>query len=123
MRIQRVLLGELVIDGESPIELRAELPSAEVREKAAVLKDRLAYLLDTRFRPADPEPFPLHDLTVEDVAGLLHCSCRIVLQMVKRGKLHPFSDENGEPYFQREEVALVAHLPLGHGLSRIVPRN
>ena len=59
MRTRWVLLGELVIDTEPPIELRAELASTEAGKKAAVLKDRLAYLLDTRFRPADPEPLKL----------------------------------------------------------------
>ena len=51
--------GELVIDTEPPIELRAELASTEAGKKAAVLKDRLAYLLDTRFRPAIPNRLKL----------------------------------------------------------------
>jgi hypothetical protein len=122
MRTQRVVLGELVIDGKSPIELRAELPSAKARENTGVLKDKLAYLLDTRFRPSDPEPLPRPGLTVEDVAALLHCRCRTVLRMIKQGQLHPFTDDD-ELYFDREEVARIAHIPLDHGLSRPVPRN
>jgi len=123
MRTQRVLLGELVIDREPPIELRAELSCADAGEKAAVLKDRLAFLLDTRFRPAAPEPVARPGLTVEDVAASLHCRCRTVLQMIRRGKLHPISDEDGELYFDREEVAKIAHIPISPKLSRIVPRK
>ena len=87
MRTQEVLLGQLVIEREPPIELRAELPCVEAARKAAVLKDRLAYLLDTRFRPSDPEPRPLPGLTVQEVAELLHCRCKTVLRMIKRGEL------------------------------------
>jgi excisionase family DNA binding protein len=123
MRTRRVLLGELVIGSEPAIELRAELPCREASKKAAVLKDRLAYLLDTRFRPAEPEPPETPGLTVEEVAESLHCRCRTVLQMIRRGKLHPVSDEDGELYFDPAEVANVTHVPINSGLSRLVPRN
>lgn len=56
MRQQRVLLGELMIDREPPIQLHVELPSDEAAKKVAALKERLVFLLDTRFRPANPEP-------------------------------------------------------------------
>ncbi len=118
MRTQRVLLGQLVIDREPSIDLYAELPSAEARKKSAALKDRLAYLLDTRFRPAEPEPAPKLKLTVEDVAGALHCRCRTVLRMTKRGELHPVSDEDGELYFDPAEVESVKHVPISPTLSR-----
>jgi hypothetical protein len=123
MRTQWVLLGHLVIDREPPIDLGVELPVDKVVQKAATLKDRLAFLLDTRFRPSQPEPRPLPGLTVEDVASLLHCRCRTVLRMVKRGELHPISDEDSELYFDREEVANLAHLPLSDKLSRLIPRK
>jgi hypothetical protein len=122
MRTRRVSLGELVIDKEPPIELRAELPSVEAGKKAAVLKDRLAYLLDTRFRPADPEPPETPGLTVEEVAESLHCRFRTVSQMIRRGKLHPVTDA-GELYFDPSEVASVTHVPINSGLSRLVPRK
>ena len=120
MDTQKVLLGELVIDNEPPIELRADLPSGEVRKRTAALKDRLAYLLDTRFRPADPEPPRI--LTVEDVADLLHCRCRTVLRMIRRGDLHPRNGEDGELYFDRAEVERVQYLPLGGKLTRLITR-
>ncbi len=122
MRTQRVLLGQLVIERELPIDLFAEVPSSEASEKVAALKDRLAFLLDARFQPSDQLPPPRVAPTVEDVAELLHCRCRTVLRMVKQGQLHPLSDEDGELYFDREEVAKIAHVPLGPTVSRLVPK-
>ena len=120
MRTQQVILGEIVIDKE-PIELRAELPFSEVGKKTAVLKDRLAYLLDSRFRPANPEPPNAPGLTVEEAADSLHCRCRTVLGMIKRGELHPISDEDGELYLDRAEVESIRHVRLSRTPSRIVP--
>jgi len=124
MPSQKVLLGELVIDREPPIELYAELPTADTRKKCAALKDRLAFLLDTRFRPSGPEEGFLPGMTVEEVAETLHCRCMMVLRMVKRGQLHPVgeSDDN-EPYFDPAEVANIKPVPLGRILSRLIPRN
>lgn len=104
MRTQRVLLGEMLIEKEPPIELYVELPRSEVGKRSAAMKDRLAYLLDTRFRPANPVPAHKLKLTVEDVADLLHCRCRTVMRMVRRGELHPVSDEDSELYFDPAEV-------------------
>lgn len=122
MRTQRVLLGELVIDREPSIELYAELPLAQVRKQSAALKDKLIYLLDTRFRPAEP-PKSISSLTIEDVAGVLHCRCSNVIRMMKQGKLHPFSDEDGELYFDPIEVEGIRHIPISPTLSRLVARN
>lgn len=61
--------------------------------------------------------------TVADVAALLHCRCAAVLWMIKRGELHPISDEDGELYFDREEVAKLAHIPLSSTVSRLIPRK
>jgi hypothetical protein len=103
---QRILLGELVIDKDSPIELHVELPAAEARPRSAALKDRLAFLLDTRFRPASPVSLE-KPLSVVQVAELLRCRCLGVLRMIKQGKLHPVSDEDGELLFDPVEVANV----------------
>jgi hypothetical protein len=108
---------------EPPIQLRVELPCAEVGKKSAVLKDRLAYLLDTRFRPANAEPLQKPKLTVTNVAELLHCRCVTVLLMIKRGQLHPFNGDDDELYFDPEEVAGVRHVPLNRILSRLIPPN
>ena len=123
MRSQRVLLGELIIDKEPPIELYAELPSADAHKKCAALKDRLAYLLDTRFRPSAPTASPFPGMTVEEVAQELRCPCLTVLRLVRRGKLHPIhQNDDSEPYFDREEVADIKAARFAI-LSRLVPRN
>lgn len=119
---QAVLIGEIILSQEPRITLYAESPIPVSREGIAILKDKLVNLLDTRFRPAQPEPLPFPGLTVEEVAGLLRCRCLTVLKMVRQGKLFPISTEDGEMYFSREEVAKIAHIPIGQGLSRIVPR-
>jgi hypothetical protein len=121
MRTQRVLLGQLVIDRELPIDLFAEVPSSEASEAVASLKDRLAFLLDARFHPSDPLPPPRLGPTVEDVAEMLQCRCRTVLRMVRQGQHHPSADEDGELYFDRAEVARIVHVPLSPKLSRLVP--
>ncbi len=123
MRTQQVLLGELIIDDESRIEVRASVSSAELARKVAVLKDRLAYLLDTRFRPADVEPEKRYRLTVEEVAESLHCRCRTVLKLIRRGELHPIVDDDGELYFDPCQVAKVTHVGIRPKLSRLVPRK
>jgi hypothetical protein len=119
---QAVLIGEIILNQEPRISLYAETSIPLSREGIAVLKDKLVNLLDTRFQPSEPVTLPLPDLTVEDVASLLHCRCITVLKMVKQGKLFPVSSDDGEMYFSREEVAKIAHIPIGPGLSRIVPR-
>ena len=98
MRKQRVLLGALTIDNEPPIELQVELVFSEVRRKSAVLKDRLVYLLDTRFRPAMPEPRQSANFTIADVTDLFQCHRVTVLRMIRRGQLHPVGDGD-EMYF------------------------
>jgi hypothetical protein len=123
MRKRRLLLGQMVIDTETPIELFVELPIADTTEKAAVLKDRLACLLDTRFRPSNPEPLKPSRLIVEEVASLLSCHCRTVLWLVKRGDLHPTIGEDGELYFDRAEVANVSHVPSNNSVYRIFPKK
>jgi hypothetical protein len=119
---QAVLIGEIILNQEPRITLFAESSIPVSPEGIAVLKDKLANLLDTRFRPSEPEPLPLPGLTVEEVAALLHCRCLTVLKMVRQGKLFPVSTEDGEMYFDREKVEKIAHIPIGPKLSRIVPR-
>jgi hypothetical protein len=119
---QAVLIGEIILDQKPRVTLYAETQIPVSPEGIAVLKDKLVYLLDTRFEPAEPEPLRL-GLTVEDVAGLLHCRCLTVLKVVKQGKVFPISIEDGEMYFNREEIAKIAHIPLSPNVSRIVLRK
>jgi hypothetical protein len=123
MRKQRVLLGRMILDKESPIFLSVELPLSEIVKKSAALKDRLAFLLDTRFHPADPESSESPGLTVEQVAERLHCRSITILRMVRRGKLHPFTEgDTSELYFDPAEVANIKAVPLRSVLSRLIPR-
>lgn len=121
MRIQRVLLGVISIDRLPAIELFADLAESEIREQSAVMKDRLAYLLDTRFQPSEPILSQNPGLTVEDVANELHCRCRTVLQMVKRGDLHPLMVDN-EPYFDPKEIRSVRYVPFGGKVVKLIRR-
>jgi hypothetical protein len=41
--------------------------------------------------------------------------------MIKRGELHPISDEDGELYLDRAEVESIRHVRLSRTPSRIVP--
>lgn len=123
MRTQRVLLGAIVIYKEPAIELFVDLPEDEVRKQSAILKDRLAYLLDTRFQPSEPVRIRHPGLTVEDVATELHCRCRTVLRMVKRGDLHPTADDDGELYFDAGEVSRMNYVSLSRKVARLIPRN
>jgi hypothetical protein len=109
---QAVLIGEIILNHEPRITLYAETAIPISPEGIAILKDKLVNLLDTRFHPSEPKP-PRPGLTVEDVAGLLHCHSNAVLRMVTEGKLHPFNDDrDGKLYFNPEEVAIIAHLPI-----------
>src|SRR5579872_6973322 len=101
MREQRIFLGEMRIDNESPIDLFMDLPACSVVKKAALLKDRLKYLLDTRFSPSSPEK---EEITIEEVTKILNCSCRTVLRMIRRGELH-VTERNEDIYFCRTEVS------------------
>jgi excisionase family DNA binding protein len=118
MRQQRVWLGGIVLDREPPIDLHVDLPGEAVVKKAAYLKDRLAFLLDTKFRPSPPEPA---HLTVEQVAEMLNCRCRTVQRMIERGDLHPM-EQNGELYLDRTEVEAIRHVPITERISRLIPR-
>lgn len=117
MRTQRVLLGQMILDREPPIDLLVDLPCDSMTKKAAWLKDRLAFLLDTRFKPAAPEPMRL---TVEQVAEILNCRCRTVQRMIERGQLRPV-EINGELYFDRAQVESIRHLPVSLKLFRLIP--
>jgi hypothetical protein len=118
MRQQKVWLGQLAIDREPRIDLHVMLPIDGLSKKTAILKDRLAYLLDTRFHPSPPEP---ERLTVEQVAETLNCRCGTVLRVIRRGKLHPI-EENGEFYIDREEIGAIRYIPISDTLSRLIPR-
>jgi hypothetical protein len=55
MDTQSVLLGEIVLGNEPRIKLYADTAVPLSRAGIAGLKDKLAFLLDSRFRPSDPQ--------------------------------------------------------------------
>ena len=99
---QSVLIGEIVIDQEPRIALYAQTDIPISREGIAVLKDKLAYLLDSRFRPAEP-PAPRREMTISEVIETWHCYRSTVLRFVREGLLHP-TQVNGDLRFDRLEV-------------------
>src|SRR5262249_6750687 len=110
--------GQLVLDSEYPIDLHVELPVAEAVKRSAELKDHLAFLLDTRFHPSPPQP---SHLTIRQVALMLGCRCRTILRMVERGQLRAV-EENGELYFERDEIESIRFVPINQQISKLVPR-
>ncbi len=106
MRTQSVCIGEIVIDAE-PITLRAEISGKTSPARIALLKYKLAYLLDTRFRPSPPPAGT--EMTIDEVTALWHCHRVTVLRRMKSGELHAVSDEDGELRFDRAEVARLKH--------------
>jgi hypothetical protein len=97
---QFVSIGEIVIDTASaPLIVQAArpIPAAAI----AMLKYQLAYLLDTRFKPAPPEP--AGEMTAEEVRALWGCHHVTILRRIRAGALHPI-EHNGNLFFRREEV-------------------
>ena len=100
MSKQQVLIGEILLDGE-PLSLRVEVGEPVSRARSAILKYKLAYLLDTRFRPAAPEPSK--EMGLDEVMALWGCHRVTVLRRLERGELHPI-DKGGDLRFDRAEV-------------------
>jgi hypothetical protein len=122
MRTHRVCIGELLVEGDSRIDLYAELSNLQSYEHAAKLREQLSNLLGNAFRPA-PGPHEEPRLGIPDVADLLGCGCEGVQRLVKRGALHPVSDEDGDLYFDPAEIRSIKHVSLSPTLSRIVQQN
>ena len=54
--------------GDGPVLLRAEVPENCSRARIAIVKYKLAYLLDTRFQPAALRKGP--EMTIDEVTAL-----------------------------------------------------
>lgn len=67
MDTQSVVIGEIVLDSES-VTLRAEVTGKLPAARIALLKYKLAYILDTRFRPLPTEPAA--EMTLDEVTAL-----------------------------------------------------
>jgi hypothetical protein len=120
MRKQRVLLGQVMLNGEPPMDLFVDLPIDTAAKKAAALKERLAYILDTRFQPSDPES---SELTAEQVTKILRCTHLSLLRLIRSGKLHPVLGDDGGPRFDSTEVAAIRHVPISRVLLKLLPRG
>ena len=60
MRKQRVLIGQIAIEGVQSVVVYADLTSHIPRTATAILKDKLAMVLGERFRPSNPSRFIVH---------------------------------------------------------------
>jgi hypothetical protein len=98
---QSVVIGEIVIDKDTAITLRAEVPENCSRAQIALMKYKLAYLLDTRFHPAAPDQGP--EMTIDEVTALWGCHRITVLRRIAKGQLHPL-ERHGDMRFDRAEV-------------------
>ena len=98
---QSVLIGEIVLDHEPRISLYADTLVPLSKAGVAVMKDKLANILDTRFRPAAP---PLNaEMTIDEVTALWHCPRATVLRRIRAGEIHPIQRDE-QVLFDRSEV-------------------
>jgi hypothetical protein len=109
---QRVWLGRLTIDDEPHIELQVELPGEEIERKSTALREKLTQMFGFKFEPACPRPGQESKLALGETAELLRCGGQGVFELIARGELHPVSDEDGELFFDRVEVARVRLMAL-----------
>jgi hypothetical protein len=95
-----VILGEIILDRES-IVLHAEMVGPMIPARIALLKYKLAFILDTRFKPAPPPES--QEMTVEELTARWKCPTTIILRRIQAGELHPI-ERGGEMRFDRDEV-------------------
>ena len=101
MDTQSVLIGQIVLGNEPRISLYAETPVPLSREGIATLKDKLATILDSRFRASDPPC--REEMSIAEVAARWHCRAATVLRRIRTGELHPI-ERNNDVFFRRSEV-------------------
>jgi hypothetical protein len=100
MDTQSVLIGEILFDGESiPLRVEAVAPASPAR--IALLKYKLSFLLDTRFKAAPPPE--TNEMTLEEVLKRWKCHRAAVSRRIKAGELRPI-ERDGDLRFSREEV-------------------
>ena len=78
-----------MLDCESII-LKAEIPFPIPPARIALLKYKLAFLLDTRFKPAAPPRRPEEIVREEPQCGMGPSSLRRVLRRIEAGELPQF---------------------------------
>jgi len=97
---RNVVLGEIVLDRES-IVLHAEMAGPMIPARIALIKYKLAFILDTRFKPAPPPESK--EMTIDELTVRWKCHSTIILRRIEAGELHPI-ERDGEMLFDREEV-------------------
>lgn len=100
-----VLIGEIVLGSEPRIALYAENPVPLSNAGVAVLKDKLAFILDTRFRPSNPIPTDQY-IRMAEVIKNWRCSPAKIAELVRCERLHPIV-MNDEAFFNPDEIARV----------------
>jgi hypothetical protein len=107
METQSVVIGEIVLDPTSaPLRVETSEPLSTAR--IALLKYKLAFLLDSRFRPAAPEPSD--EMTLDEVLALWKCRRVTVLRRMKAGELHAI-ERDGQMRFDRTEIERLVRAP------------
>jgi hypothetical protein len=102
---QSVFVGEVVLDHGPRIDLYAASTLPFSKSNVAVLKAKLEFLLNSRFRTAlDPRN---RFLRVSEIAKMWRYTPARVTRMVRNGQLHPAIVVNDEAFFDPEEVARV----------------
>ena len=104
---QSVRIGEIVLNNEPRIALYAESRVPLSSAGIAVLKNKMAFLLDTHFRASDPDH---RYVSMTEVEERWSCSAVRIARLVRRGRLHPMV-LNDEAFFDIDEVARVLTRP------------
>ena len=103
MEKQSVLIGEIVLENEPRIALYAQTPIPLSNTGVVVLKDKLAFLLDSRFHASDPSrPY----MSIAEIQEKWNCPPAKIAHLVRCDRLHPLV-MNDEAYFDPAEVARV----------------
>lgn len=97
---RKVVLGEIALNGESVV-LRAEIAGPIVPARVELIKYKLAYLLDTRFKPAPPAQNK--EMAVDKLTARRKSRRVTILRRIEVGELNPIQRRGGIR-FDREEV-------------------
>jgi hypothetical protein len=105
MNTQSVFVGEVFLDQKRQIDLYAASEVPFSKSSVAVLKAKLEFLLNSRFRTAlDPRN---RFLQVDEIAKRWRSTPARVARMVRKGQLHPIIVINDKAFFDPAAVALV----------------
>jgi hypothetical protein len=104
---ESVVIGEIIINGEPRVTLRAETAIPLSAEGVIALKGKFAELLEIRFRAAESDVHRHRTITMAEVIETWHCYRSTVMRLIRQGRLHP-TTVHGELQFDRREVINLA---------------